>query len=74
MLAFTAARQVHAFICCGEHSVVSGVAVALLVVQGRAACRASELHGEQLEIVTVMAGALGVVMILLKEWPAPLAS
>jgi hypothetical protein len=42
------------------------VAVALLLVQGWAGGRASQLRGLRLLAVTLIAGAFGVVMILLK--------
>lgn len=42
------------------------VAIALLLVQGWAAGRASQLRGLRLLAVTLVAGAFGVVMILLK--------
>ena len=42
------------------------VAVALLLVHGWAAGRASRLHGGRLVAVTLVAGAFGVMMILLK--------
>jgi hypothetical protein len=42
------------------------VAVVLLLVQGWAGGRASQLRGLRLLAVTLIAGAFGVVMILLK--------
>jgi hypothetical protein len=42
------------------------VAVVLLLVQGWAGGRASQLRGLRLLVVTLIAGAFGVVMILLK--------
>jgi hypothetical protein len=42
------------------------VAVALLLVHGWAAGRASQLHGLRLLAVTLVAGAFGVMMVLLK--------
>jgi hypothetical protein len=42
------------------------VAIALLLVHGWVAGRASQLGGLRLLVVTLVAGAFGVVMILLK--------
>ena len=42
------------------------VAIVLLLVQGWAGGRASQLRGLRLLVVTLVAGAFGVVMILLK--------
>jgi hypothetical protein len=42
------------------------VAIALLLVHGWAAGRASQLHGRRLVAVTLVAGAFGVMMVLLK--------
>jgi hypothetical protein len=42
------------------------VAIALLLVQGWVGGRASQLRGLRLLAVTLVAGAFGVVMILLK--------
>jgi hypothetical protein len=42
------------------------VAIALLLVQGWVGGKASQLHGLRLFTVTLIAGAFGVVMILLK--------
>jgi hypothetical protein len=41
-------------------------AIALLLVHGWAAGRASQLHGLRLLAVTLISGAFGVMMILLK--------
>jgi hypothetical protein len=49
-------------------NVALATAVVLLVVHGWAAGRAAELHGVRLLIVTSIAGALGVLMIILKNF------
>ena len=44
------------------------VALALLIIHGWAAGRAAELRGSQLVAVTLIAGGLGAVMIVLKNF------
>jgi hypothetical protein len=44
------------------------VALALLIIHGWAAGRAAELRGSQLVVVTLIAGGLGAVMIVLKNF------
>jgi hypothetical protein len=44
------------------------VAVVLLLIHGWAAGRTAELRGAQLVIVTLIAGGLGVLMIILKNF------
>ncbi|OLT09602.1 hypothetical protein BJF78_30220 [Pseudonocardia sp. CNS-139] len=48
-------------------NIALAVAVVLLVVHGRAAGRAAGLRGGQLAVVMLVAGGLGVVMVLLKN-------
>jgi hypothetical protein len=43
-------------------------AVVLLLIHGWAAGRAADLHGRQLAVVTLIAGALGAVLIVLKNF------
>jgi hypothetical protein len=40
----------------------------LLIIHGWAAGRAAELRGSQLVVVTLIAGGLGAVMIVLKNF------
>jgi hypothetical protein len=47
-------------------TVALGVAIALLLVHGWVGGKASQLHGLRLLAVTLIAGAFGVMMILLK--------
>ena len=49
-------------------NIALAVAVVLLVFHGWSAGRAAELHGVQLLIVTMIAGGLGIVMIILKNF------
>jgi hypothetical protein len=49
-------------------NVALAVAVILLVIHGYIAGRAAELRGRRLVVVTLIAGGLGVVMIILKNF------
>jgi hypothetical protein len=49
-------------------NIALAVAVVVLVIHGWSAGRAAELRGAQLVIVTMIAGGLGVVMIILKNF------
>ena len=49
-------------------NIALAVAVVVLVIHGWFAGRAAKLHGVQLLIVTTIAGGLGIVMIILKNF------
>ena len=49
-------------------NIALAVAVVVLVIHGWFAGRAAKLHGVQLLIVTMIAGGLGIVMIILKNF------
>ena len=49
-------------------NIALAVALALLIIHGWAAGRAAELRGNQLVVVTLIAGGLGAMMIVLKNF------
>jgi hypothetical protein len=44
-----------------------GVTVLLMIFYGWSAGRSAQLHGKQLAVITSLAAALGLLMILLKD-------
>jgi hypothetical protein len=67
VLVLIAARLLRASATTAANLALGG-ALLLLLIHGWAAGRAAELHGRQLVIITVVAGALGAVMIVLKNF------